>query len=641
MSIGPILPGRLPNSFASVRFTEQIQAGRLQLRKLEDQLTTGQQYLTPSENPAAALTTIILQTRLERTQQYQSNIQTDRSLISATENALSSATDGINQAKSIILQGIGDNTSQTEKNALATEVDAILQQVLNAANTKFRGRYLFGGTQNADAPFEQIGNGQVLYSGNAEQIESHVEADLRIVNNLSGQAAFNVLTTVDSSDLDVALTLDTRIDDLYAGSGVALGEIDITIQDGGTTEIRRIDLTPAESINDLKLLIEDAFAGSSVSVTVDVDPASNSGLRLTPASGTVTVADVTGSRVATELGITSAATAQINGGDLNPNISIHTQLADLNGGSGIGSTSGTGLLIQNGDKSGVIDLSSAVTVEDLFNELRLANLDLDVGLNSSGDGIAISSRVAGANLSIGENGGTNATSLGIRTLTADTQLSELNLGIGAPFASGEQLEITRRDGTNVSVDVSSAVTIQDVLDSINAIDPGNLTASLNSVGNGISILDNSGTGALTIVDNTVSEALGLAGTESGSNPAVPLTGQDPNPQQSGGLIGILSALETALRNGDDRELTRLSTALDTEADRIVGVVGELGTRLRTLDEVENRLADQEIQINEDLSNSFDADLTEVLTNFVAQQQALEASYRVAGEAFRLNLLSFL
>ncbi|NQV28645.1 MAG: hypothetical protein HQ518_30200, partial [Rhodopirellula sp.] len=96
MSLGPISPGRLPNSFSFGRLNQQLQNGQLELQRLQDQLTTGQQYLVPSENPSSALNTIILQTRLERQQQYKANVQTDRSLLGATENALSTVSDAVN-----------------------------------------------------------------------------------------------------------------------------------------------------------------------------------------------------------------------------------------------------------------------------------------------------------------------------------------------------------------------------------------------------------------------------------------------------------------------------------------------------------------------------------------------------------------
>jgi flagellar hook-associated protein 3 FlgL len=104
---------------------------------------------------------------------------------------------------------------------------------------------------------------------------------------------------------------------------------------------------------------------------------------------------------------------------------------------------------------------------------------------------------------------------------------------------------------------------------------------------------------------------------------------------------VLTSLEQALRLGDDAELTRLSSQVDAEADRFFQTLAELGVRTRTLEDVENRLLDEEVLINEDLSKQFDADLAEVLSNFVAQQQVLQATYQVAGQGLQLNLLQFL
>jgi flagellar hook-associated protein 3 FlgL len=643
MSIGPILPGRLPNSFATTRLQRQISSGRVELQRLQDQLTTGQKFQSPSENPAAALRTIILQKRIEQNDGFQSAAQTSQSLLSATDNAFTSVTDAIGSAKAFILQGIGDTVSDTERNALATEVGAVLNQVLSSANTTFRGRYLFSGSETGGPPFELVGNGAVRYSGNTGVIDALVDTDTLIPNNLDGHTGFNALATVDSGNLNPALTLETRLSDLYAGAGVDLGSINISLADGATGEGRTIDLSHAKTINDVKTIIEDAFSGGAIQVTVDIDPASQSGIRLTPSSGTATVAvsDLAGSRVAGDLGIASAATSQILGGDIDPKITLRTQLSDLNGGAGIGATAGNGLLISNGTKSAVIDLSSATTVEDLLNELRLADLDLDVDLNDSGNGIRVSSRLSGAQFSIGENNAGNATALGLRTLTGDTQLAELHLGRGLASDAGDEIEITRRDGSAASIDISSATTIQEVLDLVNAVDPGNLVASLNTVGNGISLTDNSGTGPLSVAGNTLSSSLGIAGTESGSDPTVALTGQEINPQESQGIISILSSLQTALRNGDDRELERLNGLLDLEANRSLGIRGEVGTRLQTLDHVENSLLDEEVVLKESLSEEFDADLAEVLSNFLAQEQALQATYQVAGQSFQLSLLSYI
>src|SRR5207253_1420357 len=120
---------------------------------------------------------------------------------------------------------------------------------------------------------------------------------------------------------------------------------------------------------------------------------------------------------------------------------------------------------------------------------------------------------SGVNFSIGENNGTNATALGLRTMTGSTALHDMNLGVGVPVDAGNPLVITRRDGTSVSVDLSGSITVDDVLNKLNAVDPGHLVASLNTVGNGISLLDDSGVGPLAVASDELSRSLGIAGSE--------------------------------------------------------------------------------------------------------------------------------
>ena len=185
-----------------------------------------------------------------------------------------------------------------------------------------------------------------------------------------------------------------------------------------------------------------------------------------------------------------------------------------------------------------------------------------MGINAAGNGLAISTRLSGVNFSIGENGGTTATDLGIRTMTGSTLLSSLNLGQGVPLSTTDSngnpqtpdITIDLRDGSSVNVNLTGATTVQDVLNDINAVQPGVLTASLNSVGNGISITDNDGssTGPLTVESNSISTALGIAGTQSSTDPTQPLVGQDVNPIQANGVFNLLTQLQTALEHQQQR-----------------------------------------------------------------------------------------
>ncbi|MFK7778845.1 MAG: flagellar hook-associated protein FlgL [Gimesia sp.] len=753
MSIGPILPGRIPSTMLSERLKVSLNDNARQLMNLQQQVATGQKFTIGSESPGAALRTIILQTSLERQLQYQANINTGFSLLTASESALGNVSIALNEAKSLSLIGIGDTVTDAERVSLADQVASLRTQVVNAGNTKFRGQYLFSGSQSGTAPFDERFNGQVVYQGDAHQIQSYINSQTLMPNNFNGIEAFSASTPEVGGDINPALVMQSKISDLNSGRGLNLSSISVTLNNG-TPQTQTVDLSGAETIQDLKTILENAFAAGPLTLTVDIDPTSQNGLRLTPSAGTVTVSNLPGSTSASDLGIASTAVSQINGLDLDPGITLQTTLASLNGGAGIGSTSGKGLLITNGGKSETIDLSTANTIEDVFNLIRTLDPDLNLGINKSQNGLAISSRISGADFSIGENnGGANAAGLGISTFSASTPLSELNYGRGVDVNSSNQLEIIRRDGTTIDLDLSGSVTVQDVidkindfetfdgttpladlnlgqgvpvgaatlditrrdssvvninlagdatvqdiLDSINAVDSGNLVASIDPTTNAIQITDNSGTGPLSIASNVVSDALGLAATESGTNNTVPLqgsfvpiklqatfnatgngltifdasgtgpleipaieiafalgiagiesgndplvglVGKEPNPKESTGVISLLSRLEKGLRDGDDQEIERIGVLLDAEIGRMTLTRGNIGSRLKILEESNNRLLDQEVEIRETISKEFETDLTEVIIEITQRQTAFEANLKVTAQALQLTLLSFL
>lgn len=635
-SLGPILPGRIPSSLVTSRITASMAANQQTLARLQDQVGTGQRIFIPSEDPAAANRTILLQALRERKTQFLRNVETDVSLLSSTEASLASVSDVLNAAKQLAVAGIGDSSSNEERQALAVEVQSLVRQVINVGNASFRGRFLFGGSVAGSPPYAPQDNVAVRYSGDRQSLNSLIDFATTLATNVNGDAAIGGLSTTVSRDVNPALTLSTKLRDLHGGAGLTLGAIAISLSSGAQSA--NIDLAGAETIEDLKARIENAFTPGSVTVSIN---AAQNGLQITATAGTVTVANPTGSLVASDLGIAGGPAAAIAGGDLNPALTKLTALSALNGGTGIGATAGNGLRIVNGSRTSTIDLTGLATVEDLFNLLNQTDPDLKTDINASQNGLEIASRLSGADFSIGENNGQNATRLGIRTLSGDTLLSDLNHGTGAPVTGSEKLVITRRDGTAVQVDLSATLTVQNVLDAINAVDPGNLVASFVSVGNGLSLTDNSGTGPLTVDSNALGTALGLAGAEPGSNPAVSLNGTDINPQEATGVLNLLLRLRDALESGDDSALTRLGSQIDAEIIRVTEVRGEVGGRLKTLDDARDRLEDEDLQIAQSLSENFDTDLATVLTQLINQQTVFQAVLQTSAQMLQMGLINFI
>jgi flagellin-like hook-associated protein FlgL len=180
------------------------------------------------------------------------------------------------------------------------------------------------------------------------------------------------------------------------------------------------------------------------------------------------------------------------------------------------------LQILNGDQVHTIDISAAVTVEDLLNTLNSSPADVLAEISPDGRTLSVRSRLSGADFAIGENGGNTATHLGLRTFTAATRLEDLNHALPPGVHAnviGDDFLIRRKDGVELRFDVSSYSTVGDVINAINThannLNPNTrVVARLAVNGNGIELVDDglTGNGQLTVekINNSqAAEDLGL------------------------------------------------------------------------------------------------------------------------------------
>ena len=136
--------------------------------------------------------------------------------------------------------------------------------------------------------------------------------------------------------------------------------------------------------------------------------------------------------------------------------------AVTSGGSGVEFDQQSGIQIVNGGKTHVISFTSAQTIDDILNILNGSDANVLAEINSTRTGIDIRSRLSGGDFAIGENGGSTATQLGLRSLNTSTNLSELNFGDGVAPSSSEfpqprQFTVRRKDGTEFTVDLNASL----------------------------------------------------------------------------------------------------------------------------------------------------------------------------------------
>ncbi|MAE64180.1 MAG: hypothetical protein CMJ18_07875 [Phycisphaeraceae bacterium] len=331
---------------------------------------------------------------------------------------------------------------------------------------------------------------------------------------------------------DARLDTDTEFAVLNGGDGVTRGRIRITDRSGTSAEI---DLSRALTINDA---LEKINGAGTIQVTASI---SDDRLVLTDTSGSTTtnlaVSDVAGTSGTTaSLGLDATAVGDVLTGNQINLIGANSSLTILNDNQGVAIQS-TPNHFRIQTRSGAtydVDLTGATTIGDVTDAISTASGGVVTAeVDAAGTGLkltdtgpdtgstfqvtALNSSTAAADLGILLSD-TNADGVidGQRVIaTLNSKLvTNLNGGSGAGLGV---ISITNRLGSSTNVDISTALSIQQIVDRINA-SGADVTAALNQAGNGLLLTDQTGSTASDLiiadVSGTAAVDLNLTGSYS-------------------------------------------------------------------------------------------------------------------------------
>lgn len=144
---------RITNQTMVERALENMRTHTDRLGILQEQASSGNRLLSPSDDPVATVAVMMNTAQDLRLDTYLSNIQAARSDLNISNSALVEAGNILSQAQSIAVEASNSANDTTSFEALAQQVDGLLGRLLDQANTKNGDQYLFGGTASEKAPF--------------------------------------------------------------------------------------------------------------------------------------------------------------------------------------------------------------------------------------------------------------------------------------------------------------------------------------------------------------------------------------------------------------------------------------------------------------------------------------------------------
>ena len=206
----------------------------------QDQLSSGTRINSLSDDPAGVERSLALRSELRNIEQFQKNIDDGVGWLELTEATLNELETLFVEVRGLAVQGATSTYSASQRNAIADQVDQYLEHVLSLSEARYRGRYIFSGTQTSDVPYlpRRDDNGNILSvvpRGDASgSIEREISDGIAMQVNIPGAEVFEDPKRIELPIGDRARNLSetdaARLEEIFGSDGrVTLEELEASL----------------------------------------------------------------------------------------------------------------------------------------------------------------------------------------------------------------------------------------------------------------------------------------------------------------------------------------------------------------------------------------------------------------------------
>ena len=189
------ITNKLMNDNAVYYMEENLQ----KLYDLQEKVSSGKQFQRASDNPVQATAALSIRSTMEISQGYLKTTQSTNAWMSTTDYSMQQMITSATRALNLAQEGQSDTIGSEERQALAAEMDMILQQAVGIGNTSHQGNYIYSGFKTNTVPFTLMDNNNdgvydaVNYNGDSGVILRNVGPGQSISQNVDGNASFSPL----------------------------------------------------------------------------------------------------------------------------------------------------------------------------------------------------------------------------------------------------------------------------------------------------------------------------------------------------------------------------------------------------------------------------------------------------------------
>ncbi|WP_445773057.1 flagellar hook-associated protein FlgL [Shewanella sp.] len=156
-----------------------------------EQISSGKRVETAGDDPVAAIAIDNLKQKNTLVDQYEKNIDYATNRLGLAESKIGSAESLISSMREQLVRGANGSLSSVERQMVADEMRASLDELLSIANSKDEsGNYIFSGNKTNSLPFAFNSSDEIVYSGDSGIRRSVVASGIAMQTNVAGDTAF-------------------------------------------------------------------------------------------------------------------------------------------------------------------------------------------------------------------------------------------------------------------------------------------------------------------------------------------------------------------------------------------------------------------------------------------------------------------
>jgi flagellar hook-associated protein 3 FlgL len=230
--------GRVTTQMTAQNLLANINQSLERLSNTQQELSTGKRINQPSDDPYGTSLTLQLNGQLSDLNSYANNVTDGTGWTQASGTALSDITNAVQRVRELALKAANGAQNPADMAASAQEVNQLIDEIKQDANTQYNGQYVFAGSATANAPY-QAGSGDA-YAGNTGQVLRTIGPNTSLAINADLSSVLGTGQTVAGSpagDGKLLNTLRNIVDDMKSGNTGALGAADLSQLDGNLNSL--------------------------------------------------------------------------------------------------------------------------------------------------------------------------------------------------------------------------------------------------------------------------------------------------------------------------------------------------------------------------------------------------------------------